>query len=178
MTDKPFTELLTDYIQTHSAECPELLMPRFRIIAADPPYPAGRKDFDFDRLDVKALLVYLFPDKQLHTRSYSASSIGKDLYNTYEDFWLHPTVDFFRSNGTLTRLPLNGLLYYQDEIDLRGRHPNNGGLDEPVLIVEYGDDIRVLYNGYHRACYYLIAGEAEINAYVLKVKPGTHPANV
>jgi hypothetical protein len=63
---------------------------------------------------------------------------------------------------------LQEVKYSQDEIDLRGRHPLNGNIDEPVRIAAYNDCF-VLYNGYHRACIHMLLGRDKIEAHILKV---------
>ena len=169
MADKSFSELFSDYIKANLEKCPELLLPRLRHIQADPPFPGGTHFLTYDRLDLKAFLTYWYPDKALQTVAYTSKSIQADLEKKYADFWFYNTAYFFETNGALTEVPLVNLQYYQDEIDLRGRHPSNGSLDDPIWVVQYGQDTYLLYNGYHRACYHILIGKEQIKAYVLKV---------
>jgi hypothetical protein len=163
-----FSELFRDYVKANHEKCPDLMMPQFRQIAKDPPFPSGTHHIEYDRLNFKAFLNCLYPNEDLHTNSYTSASILKDLKNAYPDFTFFDTNFFFQTHGALMNVPFFLMKYYQDEIDLRGRNPFNGGIDEPVLVVQYSGG-KVLYNGYHRASIYMLNGNKEIQAYVLKV---------
>jgi hypothetical protein len=144
-------------------------MSRFRNIENEPPFPNGLHQLAYDRLNLKAFLQFLYPDKDLHTTLYTAGSIQEDLRITYREFTQNNSGYFFQTWGSLTDVPLLSMKYYQDEIDLRGRHPKNGGIEEPVWVVQYSN-ATVLFNGYHRASMTFLLGKETIQAYVVKVE--------
>lgn len=169
MIDNSFSDLLESFIRTNIDKCPDLLLPNFRIIPAEPPFPSGKHYIGYERLDLKVFLAYLYPNHELHTTSFSSESILADLKKKHSNFSFYDTFYFFQTFGELTEFSLTDLQYYQDEIDLRGRNPRNGNMDEPILVVQYSNGIKVIYNGYHRACFHILTGRKYIKAYLLKV---------
>ena len=168
MADKTFFEFFTEYIKANQDKCPGLLLPRIRHFPEEPPFPSGEYQIEYERLNLKVFLNCLYPNGELHTTLFTADSIFNDLKNAYSDFTFHPTPYFFRLRGSEVNVFFLEMIYYQDEIDLRGRHPLNGEIDEPVLVVQYESE-KVLYNGYHRASFKMLLGNSNILAYVLKV---------
>jgi hypothetical protein len=168
MGDQTFSELIRGYLAEHREKCPDLLMPRLRQIAADPPFPSGTYEAAFDTLNLKVFLDCVYPHQELHTVPYTSKSILEDLKKVYPDFTFYDTPYFFLTWGMLASVPLLSLKYYQDEIDLRGRHPLNIRMDEPVLVVKYATGM-VLYNGYHRATFQMLVKKNNIQAYIIDI---------
>jgi len=162
-----FAELLREYIRGNEAQYPDLLIPRVRPVPANIAgvnFKGSVFDKGFETLNFKTFLHSIYPRERLHTDQHTVGSLQADLARTYPGF----KDEWFESNGQISSVLLHELIYYQDEIDLRGRHPLNGNFDEPVKIVSYNDH-KVLYNGYHRACMHMLLRQNEIAAYILRV---------
>ncbi len=168
MVDRAFSELFNDFIEENRKKCPDLLMPRVRHISKDPPFPNGSYEVGYDRVNLKVFLNCMYPHSDLYANSYTSGSILEDLKNAFLDFTFYDTHYFSQTYGSLMTIPFLEMKYYQDEIDIRGRNPLNGGIGEPVLVVQYNSG-KVIYNGYHRASINMLVGKNEIQAYVLKV---------
>lgn len=164
-----YTDLFKDHIDKNKEQYPGMLLPRTKPIDNVPPAFHGYVyDKGYDTINFRLFIDSFFPGENLHTSCYSSSSIKNDLENAYPEFKMYNPTEFFQQFGIESQIGFREMKYYQDEIDIRGRHPFSGGIDERVWVVRYTNEL-VLYNGYHRASIRMLMGNDEIQGYVVRV---------
>jgi hypothetical protein len=162
-----YEDLFRDYSELKGSDSGSLIIPRFRPIPTEASSDKF-KNLQFDKgresLDFELFLKSRFPSKSMFIDTHNRVSIENKLKDKFKESWIKT----FERYGRNEAVNLNELLYFQKDVDLRGRHPLNGNIDEPVLVVESGNR-KILYNGYHRAAIFLLLNKISINAIIMSI---------
>jgi hypothetical protein len=163
-----YEELFREYFKQYGGASDKFIIPRLRPIPteiATDKFKNQQFDNGFETLDFEFFLSSKFPSKSMFVYSHNRVSIENMLKDKFNESWIKT----FQMSGRLKAVNFDELLYFQKDVDLRGRHPLNGSIDEPVLVVE-STGKKILYNGYHRAAIFLVSNKISIYAYILSIE--------
>jgi hypothetical protein len=118
---------------------------------------------NYEEIKFLELLEKIFPDTILCTSINAPAQMNELLREKFGN-----REKCILEYGVKRQVPFLGLKYFQPGVGITG--PRHSALEEPLLVVEYKDQL-VLMNGYHRSLIRWIRnGESETDAFVLHLE--------